>query len=332
MGHDYIETSNIDRLAAEGMTFTRGYSVVPVCRPSLASIATGLYPHQHMVIGNDPLFEFDKGKRWSVEWLALRNELNESISAEFEKLLTLARILGEQGYVSLQTGKWWEGHYSVGGFTEGMTLGHRHGDKGLTIGRERLAENTLFVYVTDNGWIQNPEQPKKGGPRAKLTPYEMGIRTPIIFRWKDSIITLMDDEHLVNSIDIASTILHTCGSFPTENMQGINVLDPQMLTGREHIFAESYDHDFTTVDSSLRYRIILELPWKLILPHKKNLPGDQVELFNVVDDPHEFTNLAGAHPEIVAGLIYIAMGLVDATGQMVSLSYLILVALINNRK
>ena len=54
MGHPRIQTPHLDRLAANSLTFTRGYSPVPLCRPSLASIATGLYPHQHGVTGNDP--------------------------------------------------------------------------------------------------------------------------------------------------------------------------------------------------------------------------------------------------------------------------------------
>ena len=42
-------------------------------------------------------------------------------------------------------------------------------------------ENTLVVYITDNGWIQNPD---RGGydARSKQTPYEGGIRTPIMFQ------------------------------------------------------------------------------------------------------------------------------------------------------
>ena len=54
MGHPHIQTPHLDRLAAQSLTFERGYSPVPLCRPSLASIATGLYPHQHGVTGNDP--------------------------------------------------------------------------------------------------------------------------------------------------------------------------------------------------------------------------------------------------------------------------------------
>ena len=41
-------------LANESLTFTRGYVPSSLCCPSLASIITGLYPHQHKITSNDP--------------------------------------------------------------------------------------------------------------------------------------------------------------------------------------------------------------------------------------------------------------------------------------
>src|SRR4051812_49314349 len=55
MGHPHIKTPNLDRLASESLTFTHGYVPSSLCCPSLASIITGLYPHQHKITGNDPL-------------------------------------------------------------------------------------------------------------------------------------------------------------------------------------------------------------------------------------------------------------------------------------
>ena len=47
MGHPEIKTPNLDRLADQSLLFERGYVAAPLCRPSLASILTGLYPSQH---------------------------------------------------------------------------------------------------------------------------------------------------------------------------------------------------------------------------------------------------------------------------------------------
>ena len=54
MGHPAIKTPHLDKLAAESLTFRRAYVPASLCCPSLASIITGLFPHQHRVTSNDP--------------------------------------------------------------------------------------------------------------------------------------------------------------------------------------------------------------------------------------------------------------------------------------
>ena len=44
LGNSHIRTPNIDKLASEGVTFTRAYSQSPVCTPSRAAFLTGRYP------------------------------------------------------------------------------------------------------------------------------------------------------------------------------------------------------------------------------------------------------------------------------------------------
>src|SRR5215203_1055813 len=54
MGHPQVRTPNLDKLASQSLTFKRGYVPASLCCPSLASIITGQYPHQHKVTSNDP--------------------------------------------------------------------------------------------------------------------------------------------------------------------------------------------------------------------------------------------------------------------------------------
>lgn len=51
-GHPYLETPHINRLAAEGATFSRAYHATPLCSPNRASILTGQYPSAHGIIDN----------------------------------------------------------------------------------------------------------------------------------------------------------------------------------------------------------------------------------------------------------------------------------------
>ncbi|WP_271274507.1 alkaline phosphatase family protein [Aliamphritea hakodatensis] len=52
LGHPVVKTPNLDRLASEGVTFTRHYSQATPCSPSRASIHTGMYQHNHRVCRN----------------------------------------------------------------------------------------------------------------------------------------------------------------------------------------------------------------------------------------------------------------------------------------
>ena len=45
-GHPLVSTPHLDRLAGEGVRFENAYCASPLCCPSRASIATGLYPHE----------------------------------------------------------------------------------------------------------------------------------------------------------------------------------------------------------------------------------------------------------------------------------------------
>ena len=51
-GHPYVETPNIDRLAAGGAYFRNAFTVAPLCSPSRASFLTGQYIHTHGIYDN----------------------------------------------------------------------------------------------------------------------------------------------------------------------------------------------------------------------------------------------------------------------------------------
>lgn len=141
MGHPSIETPRIDALAQESLLFRRGYVTTSLCCPSLASMITGQYPRHSGITGN---------------LLSVRGDNAEFLRQQavyidmMRQAPALPRILGEHGYLSLQTGKWWHGSYETGGFTHGMTHGNpkrggRHGDVGLAIGREGLGPIDSFI-------------------------------------------------------------------------------------------------------------------------------------------------------------------------------------------
>jgi len=366
MGHEHIRTPALDRLAAQSAVFPNGYVTAPLCRPSLASMLTGRYPHQTGICGNDPPA--------GVPREAYRRLIRDTP--------TVPRLLAGAGYRCLQTGKWWEGSHADAGFTDGMTPdGQRHGGPGLTIGRqglgpieafldavgeapffiwyapmmphephdpperilatyraegrsERIArywamctwfdetcgglidslgrrgllENTLILFIVDNGWIQaeSEERSVVGGcaARSKRTPYEGGVRTPVLLS-RPGRVPPSRREDLVSAVDLAPTILRACGLDVPAELTGADLealACGRRQADREAVFGAVFGHDDLVAGdpaANLTHRWLRSGPWKLIVPAG---PSEATELFDVAADPWETQDLAGARPEQVRRL------------------------------
>lgn len=162
----------------------------------------------------------------------------------------------------------------------------------------KLSENTVVVYVTDNGWIQNPDN-ARFAPKSKLSPYDGGLRTPIMVRWKGKIAPRMDADIPVSSLDIAPTLLKACGISVPAELQGIDLCDTSALKARGGVHGECYTHNAVDIEepaSSLRWRWVIDGFQKLIIPNPKQEPDAVVELFDLKEDPTEERNLAKSRP------------------------------------
>lgn len=383
MGHPRIRTPRIDRLAHESLVYRRGYVTSSLCSPSLASILTGQYPHQHRITSNDPPLPPDvtaAAARRDPRFLASRKEM---ITA-FDEMPSLPRLLAPKGYLSFQSGKWWGENYRRGGFTHGMTHGDptrggRHGDAGLAIGRQgirpislfvdlarakdapffvwyapmmphqphnpperllayyrktapseqvakywamcewfdetvgevldlldkqKLSDNTLVIFLADNGWIQDPSADRYAA-RSKQSQYDGGLRTPILVRWPGKVAARTSDMP-VSAIDIAPTVLAAAGLHPDPELSGVNLLDEKAVAARPAIFGEIFTHNAVSIHdpaSSLRFRWVIAGHWKLIVPERRNEPNATVELFDLAHDPQETRNLAAAEPKKLEELL-----------------------------
>jgi arylsulfatase A-like enzyme len=367
MKHPAIRTPHLDRLAARSAVFRRGYVPTSLCRPSLATIITGLYPHQTGITGNDP----PKGS----ERAAMLHHIRD--------VPTLPRLLASRGYRSFQTGKWWEGNYSEAGFTAGMSHGDpkkggRHGDEGLRIGRQGLkpvfdfinscghqpyflwyapmmphvphdppkrllvkylsprrpmaeakyfamcewfdetcgqlldfldkkgqTRNTLVVFVVDNGWITPHSAGVPYAPRSKNSPYDGGLRTPILVSMPGTV-PAGNYPTLVSSIDIAPTVLAAAGLEKPATLPGVNLLQVVAdggRTSRTAVFGETFNHDVANIEdpaAGLQFRWCIDGRWKLIRPFRRH---EKPELYDVLADPFELKTLAEARPDIVDKLV-----------------------------
>ena len=171
-----------------------------------------------------------------------------------------------------------------------------------------LAENTVILYLADNGWDGAYGYQ---GKRGKLSPYEMGIRTPMFVRWPKTVKPQRDDETLASILDFPTTILKLAGAKAPADLPGLDLLDRQAMTARKSIFVEAYTHDIADLAKPAASRIsqVVLSGWsKLIIPGqaKPDRPFStapaSIELFDLKSDPLEKTNIAAERPDEVKRL------------------------------
>lgn len=160
LGDENVVTPHLDALAERSVVFELAHSTSNYCRPTLQSLATGLYPSQYMprmealaepILAADDAYQAAEGR----ERHARRTIAESSQITEFE---TLPRVLAAHGYASFQGGKWWEQSYAHGGFTHGMSEGFAWSDmmsdagffefmggRGIELGRTTMEPVMSFI-------------------------------------------------------------------------------------------------------------------------------------------------------------------------------------------
>ncbi len=173
------------------------------------------------------------------------------------------------------------------------------------LNQKHLADNTVIIYMADNGW--DAEQ----GNRAKLSPYEMGIRTPMFVRWPGKVKPLRDDETLASIIDFVPTVLTLCGLKVPAELTGLDLLNHTAMTARKSICVEAYTHDIADLghpSKSLVTQVIINGWSKLLIPGTVSpdkaftSAPKTLELFDLKSDPLEKKDLAAERPDEVSRL------------------------------
>jgi arylsulfatase A-like enzyme len=124
-GSRYYETPNIDRLAAQGMRFTDGYTCGPNCQPTRAAIMSGQYGPRTGVYTVGSIERFN----WRTRPL---RPVDNVVNLPLDKI-TVAQSLKKAGYATALFGKWHLGeagphHPRQRGFDEAIVSMGRHFD------------------------------------------------------------------------------------------------------------------------------------------------------------------------------------------------------------
>ncbi len=144
-----------------------------------------------------------------------------------------------------------------------------------------MLENTMIIYSTDHGHhIATHNLEKKGG-----FAFEEDLRIPFVVSWKGRYPEGKRTNSLISMVDFAPTFLQLAGYKSTAMMSGVN-LDPlfkgDVEKAREWVIAENHFQRTKFYQKSYiedRYKIT----WYA--------NSDEGELFDLHNDPHEYTNL-----------------------------------------
>lgn len=304
MGNRRVATPHLDALAARSARFVNGYVPSSVCRPSLATLLTGLYPHQHGL-------HFNHGPPGNAGYnrMTSRQQYQQTRSREFaliRQLDTLPGLLGrERGYRSLQTGKFWEGPWENGQFTEGMTrfeappedqtfgglrvlasgdrVAHGNGDIGLSIGRQTMKPIDDFIRDSEadkQPWLvwYAPYLPHQ--PHDSPEPfYRIAAARPDVAQHElpyFAAIAQFDETvgHLVGLVRDAGAMSRTLFVFVVDNGWSPSTT-PQR--GRPEEFAPTATSKWAPLDEGVRTPILLS--WEgMIQPATYPTPVSSVDL------------------------------------------------------
>jgi len=164
-----------------------------------------------------------------------------------------------------------------------------------------IADNTIVVFMSDNGC---PKQLPRNLPLRghKITPYEGGVRVPLIVKWPGVTQpqTVCSEDYVIIE-DIFPTFLEMAGAAPFKQRDGsmdgrsfVPLLRGHRGLSKDRPIFWHYPHvyDFRPV-SSVRLN-----DWKLIYHYA----SETFELFNLREDIGENENLAEQKPEKVREL------------------------------
>jgi arylsulfatase A-like enzyme len=171
-----------------------------------------------------------------------------------------------------------------------------------TVEEQGLKDNTIVIFVSDNGGstpIYADNTPLRG---SKYVLYEGGIRVPMIVSWPGKFTANTVLENVVSTMDILPTIANITGSKPHQYVDGLDITS--LLNG-----TDSGVHHQTLVWDTGLGTAVRHGKWKL--KTASDLSNSNAEmvveelgtfLYDLEKDPSESQDLAPLYPEVVKQL------------------------------
>ncbi len=171
-----------------------------------------------------------------------------------------------------------------------------------TVDELNIAENTIVIFMTDNG----PQQPRylAGLRGLKSSVYRGGVRVPFLFRYPSKFNRSNDIETTTAHMDILPTLADLCEApLPKNRMIDGKSLAPllqgEMASWEDRPLFFSWTRKFPEL-----YRNVALQQGKYKLVGQTSYQADitDFELFNLEDDPYEQNNLVQEKTDIAKDL------------------------------
>ncbi len=170
-----------------------------------------------------------------------------------------------------------------------------------------LEQNTLVLFLGDNGAL--PHFGTRNGPLrgSKLSLYEGGIRVPLIARWPARIPGgSVNAETVISGLDFFPTLCAIADAKLPRGMTFDGVDMSAALFGKAPVRSEALFFEYGRNTNSFAFPraarqrspnvAVREGKWKLLV----NSDGSDVELYDMEADASETTNIAAKHPKQAA--------------------------------
>lgn len=168
---------------------------------------------------------------------------------------------------------------------------------------EGLAENTIVIYSSDQGWYLGEH-----GWFDKRWMYEESLKTPLLIRWPEQIKAGSVNNDIVSNLDFAETFLDAADVSIPEDMQGHSLL-PLCKGNTPNDWRKSFYYHYYEnpgPHNVARHYGVSNGTHKLI--HLYQLEGQSIddwELFDLKADPNELKNVYNdpAYAEVQSQLL-----------------------------
>ncbi len=234
-----------------------------------------------MQLGYDlKMLSYSKNKEWSIERMntAQRAKFNAyygPIEADLKKRNLSGRELVEWKYQ----------RYMNDYLSTAASLDRNIGRALDYLDRHNLANNTIVIYVSDQGFYMGEH-----GWFDKRFMYEESFRTPMVMRYPGMVRPGTVNEDFVMNLDIAPTLLQAAGVAIPKDVQGksfLPLVTSKKAKGREAMYYHYYENGEHAV--SPHFGIRTER-YKLIRFYEK---VNGWELYDLKKDPDEMKNVFG---------------------------------------